>query len=135
MSEVNKRKEMLGIHPATASSILLRDILFDYVQKSGVKCYRCEGNLERSNFSIEHKDPWMKADNPREAFFDLDNISYSHQKCNYKAAKRKILKPCGTVASYKRGCRCDECREAQNSYRMSFYTPEKRRKQYLKTGS
>lgn len=32
--------------------------------------------------SIEHKEPWENSDNPKELFFNLDNISFSHLKCN-----------------------------------------------------
>lgn len=31
------------------------------------------------------------------------------------------LKPCGTIASYNRGCRCDKCREGANAYRRERY--------------
>lgn len=82
---MNKRKEQLGVHPATASGRLLRDLLFHYVMKESHKCFRCDGELERDNFSIEHKIPWLNSDNPIELFYDLDNITYSHQKCNYGA--------------------------------------------------
>ena len=28
----------------------------------------------------------------------------------------QLLKPCGTVAAYKRGCRCDDCRRANREH-------------------
>lgn len=31
-------------------------------------------------FSIEHKEPWLH--NSPELFWDLENITYSHKKCN-----------------------------------------------------
>lgn len=34
-------------------------------------------------------------------------------------AKRPSFFPCGTVASYGRGCRCDECRTAHTEYRRA----------------
>ncbi|MBS45274.1 MAG: hypothetical protein CMH83_19320 [Nocardioides sp.] len=32
--------------------------------------------------------------------------------------ERRGLQPCGTVAAYKRGCRCDACREAKRESRL-----------------
>ena len=43
-----------------------------------------------SDLSIEHKVPWMSADNPIDAFFDLDNIAFSHLKCNVMVSNRVI---------------------------------------------
>lgn len=82
---MDKRKQQLGMHPATASARLLRDLLFNYVKRENNKCFRCNGELERDNFSIEHKIPWLNSDNPVQLFYDLDNITYSHQRCNYSA--------------------------------------------------
>lgn len=36
-----------------------------------------------------------------------------------EAWERRGLKPCGTRASYRRGCRCDECRAAHLAYRKA----------------
>lgn len=133
-SSHEKRKELLGEHPATASGKLLRSLLFNFIKDAGIVCFRCGKEMSREDFSIEHKKSWMQADNPVEAFFDLENVTYSHKKCNYGAGSRKRAL-CGTASSYKRGCRCDPCRLAQNTQRMKYYTPERRRLQYLKTGN
>jgi len=39
-------------------------------------------------------------------------------------AKRPNFFPCGTVASYGRGCRCDDCRTAHTEYRRARRTTE-----------
>ena len=129
-----KRAELLGMHPSTAQARLLRDILFDYVSKASEKCYRCGGELSRDNFSIDHKEHWMQADNPFEAFFDIENISYSHQSCN-SGAQYKRGKGCGTLWSYKKGCRCNECVEAKSKENKRSYDPIKRKDKYKRLGT
>ena len=66
--------------------------------------------------------------NKKELFFDLNNISFSHLKCNVGAARR-IYSKHGTRQSYKKGCRCDECK-----YAVKIETREIRRKRKEKTG-
>ena len=134
-SPVEKRPKLLGMHPASASAKLLRDILFDFVQKEGTKCFRCSGDLYRDNFSIEHKESWMSSPNPLESFFDLENISYSHKNCNYAARDASTEAKCGTAYKYKKGCRCAECKAAKASLVKKYYTPEGRREKYLRTGT
>lgn len=81
-------KKQLGMNPSTASHRLLKDILWSFIARTNFLCYHCAGRMTREDFSIEHKKPWLGTENPREMYFDLDNISFSHQKCNYAAARR-----------------------------------------------
>lgn len=143
---IKNRHEQLGMNVGTATNKLLKDILFDFVNKAGYTCHRCGGVLERDNFSIEHKEPWMHKEDPQQWFFSLDNIGYSHRNCNSNAARRvyteddpvkdrrRPLAGCGTNSSYTRGCRCDECRKAHAEYGRSRYTTEKRKIKYLEHG-
>ena len=48
----------------------------------GHVCHRCGGELTRETFSVEHKVAWQSAPDPQAAFFDLDNIAFSHKACN-----------------------------------------------------
>ncbi len=107
----NKKQEQLGMNPSTASGRLVKDLLFDFIQKEGIKCFRCEKKMTRETFSIEHKIPWLDSENPIELYFNLDNISFSHLPCNSKAARRNkgITHP--SLESYNRGCRCNDCRK------------------------
>lgn len=75
-----------------ASHRLVKDLLFDFVVKAGHKCYRCNGELTRDTFSIEHKKAWLDSGEPVQLFFDLDNIAFSHMKCNFGAAKKMVSK-------------------------------------------
>ena len=124
MNANNKKKaEQLGMPYGTANSRLRKQILFRYVQKcKDDTCFHCGRKIEDiDNFSIEHKVPWL--DNNIELFWDLDNIAFSHLKCNTSAARRttKGQRIHGTPSSYNKGCRCDLCRETAvnrvNEYR------------------
>ncbi len=80
-----KKSEQLGVSFSTANSQLRKMIMFRLVQQAGLDtCHQCEKKIEEiANFSIEHKTPWLDSENPKELFFDLDNIAFSHTKCNY----------------------------------------------------
>ena len=79
------KKEQLGIDPGTAQYRLVKDILFDLIKDR--PCYRCGEIMTRETFSIEHKVPWLHSENPIELFFDLENIDFSHLKCNSKSKR------------------------------------------------
>lgn len=77
-----KRSDQLGMNRNTALVKLNRDIIFNFVQKTGEVCYRCSKPMTRDTFSVEHKEPWLDSDEPSKLFFDLDNIAFSHMSCN-----------------------------------------------------
>jgi len=99
-----KAKQQLGIDPGTASNRLRKALLFQFVRLAREDvCHQC-GKKIRSldEFSIEHMEPWLDSDDPKEKFFDLDNIAFSHLGCNI-AAKRnpnKIEWPIGKAWCY-----------------------------------
>ena len=99
------------MNPSTASAILRKSLLFKMAQYLGDDtCHQCGEKITKiEEFSIEHKIPWLDSDDPEKLFFDLDNIAFSHLKCNIKAARqtRKIKHP--SKWSYEKGCRCAEC--------------------------
>lgn len=66
----------------TASSKLRKLIMFSLVQKLGEdSCYKCKKKIEYvEDFSIEHKRPWLHVS--ADLFWDLDNITFSHSRCN-----------------------------------------------------
>lgn len=111
----DKKKSQLGMDPGTAQSQLKKSILFKLVQKCGDDiCHHCKKKIETEDeLSIEHKTPWLDSENPKELFFDLDNISFSHLSCNIKAARKNKTMTHGILSSYKKGCRCDVCREVK----------------------
>jgi hypothetical protein len=120
-----KKHDQLGMNHGTASNRLVKDLLFSLIK--GTPCYHCGGVLERENFSVEHKVPWLNSQTPSELFFDLDNISYSHRSCNSSAARR--------VQIYEDK---DERKKVQSQrWRDKTSKEEKqrrRREQYLRTG-
>lgn len=118
---MDKRQLQLGINPSTAAQRLRTDLLFNFVQAAGHVCHRCGGALSRETFSIEHKTPWLDSNDPKKLFFALDNIAYSHQFCNYSAAR----KPTKKWASD---------RERWADEKRRFYTPEKRHAKYVRSG-
>lgn len=83
------KKEQLGMPFGTANYQLKRNLIFNYLnQLHKNECFVCKKQMTLENYSIEHKIPWLDSKNPKELFFDLDNISFSHKKCNFKSARK-----------------------------------------------
>ena len=80
--------ELLGGSSGGASYKLYRRMLFHLVQElHRDRCYRCDEIIEDfESFSLDHMKSWRSAVDPRETFFDLDNIAFSHRHCNIGAA-------------------------------------------------
>lgn len=119
MYSKQKKKEQLGIDPGTASHRLKKSILFSFAKKLGFNwCYQCGAEIKDiDKFTLEHKTPWLDSGKPKELFFDLDNIAFSHASCNYAASRGRVGKPCPSVTAYRNGCRCDGCKECRRIYR------------------
>ena len=91
MSKYNKTKsEQIGMPIGTASARLKKNIMFDLLCRLNEnKCYQCGEIIENAeNLSVEHKIPYLHSENPQELFFNLDNIAFSHLKCNIGAARK-----------------------------------------------
>jgi hypothetical protein len=80
----------LGMPFGTATGRLRKALLYDLAKKCGADvCFRCSEAIETlEEFSIEHKISWFNANDPAAAFFDLENVAFSHILCNIKAAAR-----------------------------------------------
>jgi len=84
--DTNKLKqERLGMSLGKANNQLRKRLLFLLAQKLGLcECFRCGKAIETVNdFTIDHKEPWLYAASPQEMFFDVNNIAFSHVRCNY----------------------------------------------------
>lgn len=84
---------MLGMPHGTANGRLLKAMLFCFAARLGLtNCFRC-GNqiLTGQEFTVEHKDPWENSPDAKRLFFDLENIAFSHDRCNAGAARRRKL--------------------------------------------
>ena len=82
----NERKNTaLGMNFSTASAQLKKLLMFRMMQRLGDdNCYRCGTLIETpEQLSVEHKIAWLSAEDPKAAFFDLENIAFSHlSPCN-----------------------------------------------------
>lgn len=126
---MDKKQEQLGMNPGTASNRLVKDLLYSMLQDK--KCYLCKEHMERENFSIEHKIPWLDSEDPIGLFFDLDNIAFSHRSCNSSRGRRpnKIYNSLAEARKVRR--------EREKQARANLpreLRQQKRRDQYLRTG-
>jgi len=85
-----KKSDLLGMPVGTAAHRLRKNIMFTMAQKLGEDlCFRCGCQIETvEEFSVEHKESWQNSADPIAAFFDLENISFSHHSCNSGAGVR-----------------------------------------------
>jgi hypothetical protein len=125
-----KKSEQLGMNDSTASHKLRKLILFSLVQQTEQDvCYRCRTKIETvEDISIEHKMPWLDSSDPISVFFDLNNIAFSHLKCNI-ANRRKPNKKYFSDDALKAANQA----RWRNSKRKN-YNSESRRVKYLRTG-
>lgn len=130
MSKNNKTKtEQLGMPFGTANGRLRKSLIFHLVKQLNQDiCHRCKKHItELSDFSIEHKISWLHSESPIELFFDMENISFSHLKCNISFANKPK----------KHNTEEERIKANRESNRLSYrrmYSSEKRRKKYLETG-
>ncbi len=83
MGDSNTNKtEQLGMSFGKANQRLRKMIMFMLAQKCSMdSCFRCGEKIEDiGHLSIEHKLPWEGRD--VSLFWDLDNIAFSHLRCN-----------------------------------------------------
>jgi hypothetical protein len=98
MNNGNKYKyNLLGEPIGTATAKLRKSILFKLIQMLDLDiCFQCGKKIETvDDFSIEHKVPWQSANNPRDTFYDLNNIAFSHLHCNITNANKGVPRPGG----------------------------------------
>lgn len=106
----------------TAQGRLRKSIVFALLKKLGDNyCFQCGAEIEQEkDLSIEHKEPWLDSEEPIKKFFDLENIAFSHLKCNIGAARftrprMSVDSPTlkhGTDYAYDIvGCRCQKCKD------------------------
>lgn len=86
----DKKNEQLGMNCGTAFHRLRKAIMFDFIKKLKLDtCFQCGKKIESiKELSIEHKIPWLDSENPVDLFFDIENIAFSHLKCNTAAARK-----------------------------------------------
>ncbi len=87
LESMNKKDEQLGMSFGTASNRLRKMVLFDLLKRHDENvCYRCEEIIDScDSLSMEHKEAWLNVS--VDLFWDLDNIAFSHMKCNISTPK------------------------------------------------
>ena len=122
----------IGMNISTANSRLRKMIMWDLILETDRNwCFRCGKKIKDiSDLSIDHKQPWRAADDPKTSFFDLNNIAFSHFSCNTGANggggnARKTHCPQGhplagdNLRVSTRGYRI--CRACERAYRQRKY--------------
>lgn len=81
---MDKKSDQLGIPFGTANGRLRKILLFSLAKKLGLDvCFRCRDKIILlEDFTIDHKIPWLDSTEPTILFFDIDNIAFSHNRCN-----------------------------------------------------
>jgi hypothetical protein len=81
-SSVSRKSAFLGMPHGTAANRLRKMVMFHLLQKHGENiCFQCAEKIETvDELSIEHKLPWEGVN--VELFWSLDNIAFSHRRCN-----------------------------------------------------
>jgi hypothetical protein len=77
-----RKAQQLGMSFSTARSQLVKILMFEMLKRLDENiCFKCRKIIDNiEELSIEHKQPWVDID--PQLFWDLDNIAFSHNKCN-----------------------------------------------------
>lgn len=77
-----EKSRQLGMNFSTASSRLKKSVVFSMIQQlQRDTCLRCgELILTPEDLTYDHIKDWLHVD--ASLFWDLDNIAFSHRKCN-----------------------------------------------------
>jgi hypothetical protein len=75
-------KEQLGMSQGAANHLLRRNLLYKLAARCNMlECFVCELPIEiPEELSVEHKKPWENRS--ADLFWDLDNLAFSHRRCN-----------------------------------------------------
>lgn len=91
-----KMQELLGEKLSTAKSKLNKLLMFELAKKCNMEmCFRCGERIAGiDDFTIDHKESWLLSDDPAKLFYCIDNIAFSHAKCNYEAGVKNYVNNC-----------------------------------------
>lgn len=83
------KTKQLEMSPSNAGYKLQKALLVSLIQRLGLDvCFRCHQKIEASDITIDHKVAWLHSDDPKKLFFDLENIGFSHSRCNSSNRRR-----------------------------------------------
>lgn len=127
MNRSQKLAQELGMPFGTACNRLRKKVLFHLLEKlNGNVCFKCNKAIELvSDLSIEHKQPWEGRN--VELFWDIENIAFSHMKCNtpHSIPNKKYFTEEEKIAAR---------REWTAKWMRKNYSTEKRRTKFQTTG-
>ena len=88
------KNKLLGMNFSTASAKLKKLLMFDMMIQLGLdNCFQCGSKIQGAEvLSVEHKEPWQSSLSPKDSFFNLDNIAFSHLSCNSAAGLKKVCR-------------------------------------------
>jgi hypothetical protein len=94
-----RKSAFLGMPHGTPASRLRKMVMFSLPERHGENvCLKCSEKIEAAEeLSIEHKQPWEGVS--VELFWSMDNIAFSHPRCNRNhrhaggGAKRRKVAP------------------------------------------
>lgn len=91
-----KIEELLGEKISTAKSRLNKLLMFELAKKCRMDtCFRCGEMIDNiEEFTIDHKESWLLSEEPAKLFYDIENIAFSHGKCNYEAGTQAYVSNC-----------------------------------------
>lgn len=106
MNRMKKISTLLGMPWGSAQRKLYRLILIELLKRLNENiCFRCSKPIKIVNgtegISVDHIENWESEGSARK-FWDINNVRYSHLKCNLRAAtdSRRKIGPEGTAWCY-----------------------------------
>lgn len=130
-----RQRRLLGVSFGSACNKLRKLLLFKLATDAGrTMCHRCGEQIATlDEFSIEHKASWERAADPLVAFFNLENIAFSHLTCNVGAASKPHKRFNSRKESHAFHNAISNSRRTPEQRRPE-YEPARRRARYLRTG-
>lgn len=73
--------------------------MFELAKKCNMDtCFRCGKRIDSiDDFTIDHKESWLLGDDPAQLFYSIENIAFSHAKCNYEAGTKTYVSNCKSI--------------------------------------
>lgn len=130
MKQNRRKTDFLAMDYGKASHRLKKQFYFSILKKFNLNhCFRCNKEiLTEIELSLDHKEPWFNVS--VEKFWDLNNLAFSHLKCNTGARRstKKLICPKGHIKKEYEGnrARCLEC--GNNLWHINNYAENRKKK-------
>jgi hypothetical protein len=123
-----KKASQLGISSwGKALYRLKSQMLFKLLQElKRTECFRCGKEMTQDDYSLDHKKDWLDGDPT--LFWDLENISFSHMRCN-KPRVQTFTQCTGCEKPFTEVTQCikwkNKCVECHKKWRREKYKAKK----------